>query len=1121
MAIYVAMTMFVGRAREMAQIKEAVEVVRHGQGKFLIIEGPAGVGKTALVEESLKSMQDFKIFRVRARAERAMFPYSMFFHTFGFESVEDISGRHSVILAENIASDIKKEERIFIDEKRGIVSRKLFEELGGGLYISATDGADVLITETNINDGISPYELESRILDRMEEYAKFEKHPVILIDGINYLIFTVGIERVLMALRDFMHKYHGILICTGDLSVIESPKRIKALFDKVYHFGDTGFRDSQILIFTAFPQEIGVIFSEKSKTHRVSEDAELRPSMLRFKLLEEIIKALKKGDITINCLRDLLDYNTIDEVYVWLKYVKDVAMSTGHRVYVYAGNITSEEQKVFDSLIDHFDNPQPDAISAYRVYESLATYLGRLAETKPLCVVMEDVQWADSNSMMALDYLARNPPPRVLFIMTYRGENVALTARAKIIRNMADYEDTIFIRLPPLSREDAMKLMGNCKNSDEIYRRSGGNPLLLKEILRLRGKGENFVPDTIKESIEHQVQTLDDTTLYYLRFLAAMGSSVDTNLADNILGSSWKSEIAGVDGLLDYDGKAEFNSTVVWEYVHSTTPPDLKSEFHRRIGDYYSTGDVYLAAHHYYMARDRRAIEYLTAAAGESEKMYAFDTAIQEYEKALEICRKFGDEKEPAILEKLADVEELTGRYTDAVRHYMAAFEKTEKTELLLKLARAQSSLGEYQSAKESIDKFLKRGPMNQYVKELLGTINLRTGNMELAERYFKECMQEAEENGTKKQRADAYMHMALLKYYQSKFRDALEYAKKALVTAEEEGNYQQVISIYNLMGAVYDVLGKPERALEKYKMVQHLAEKAGDIKGMALAYNNIGILYYTLGNLKMVKTYLEKARDLHQKMGDKRSIALSYYNLSGVYADTGDFKRAIEYATKALKLYRDMGNVQYVGFTELWLGTYKLRIMEIDDANKHLEQAWDIAEEKDLDRLRFMVQLARIRLNLRTGNLKKAVDILKDCKGPAEEMRGDVDVYPEYLLIGFEVMIKIGDAVEYDKFGRELENVLSWHQDRFLLGMYLVWKAIKNVKFGGDPWLDFNTGIAHIKRQGYISSYGEMQYEFGKALLESGNEKGKEHLRIAKIIFKNAGIEPLVREIQNMCHKC
>ena len=66
----------VGRSAEIARIAAALEESRRGRGRALVLRGPPGIGKTALVEEGIGRADGFRVLRARCQETEAGLPFA-------------------------------------------------------------------------------------------------------------------------------------------------------------------------------------------------------------------------------------------------------------------------------------------------------------------------------------------------------------------------------------------------------------------------------------------------------------------------------------------------------------------------------------------------------------------------------------------------------------------------------------------------------------------------------------------------------------------------------------------------------------------------------------------------------------------------------------------------------------------------------------------------------------------------------------------------------------------------------------------------------------------------------------------------------------------------------------
>lgn len=123
------------------------------------------------------------------------------------------------------------------------------------------------------------------------------------------------------------------------------------------------------------------------------------------------------------------------------------------------------------------------------LFDDVAEVLRLFATACPLLIVLEDLQSANEDSLLLLRFLARHlEATRTMVLGTYRraslSDDHALTATLTELRRVPCFTE---MTIGGLSPEDATALVGRHVSTSvvrELQRRTGGNPLFLKEILR-------------------------------------------------------------------------------------------------------------------------------------------------------------------------------------------------------------------------------------------------------------------------------------------------------------------------------------------------------------------------------------------------------------------------------------------------------------------------------------------------------------------------------------------------------------------------------------------------------------------------------------------------------------
>jgi len=123
----------------------------------------------------------------------------------------------------------------------------------------------------------------------------------------------------------------------------------------------------------------------------------------------------------------------------------------------------------------------------YRAHRAVRELLERLAATKPLVLILDDVHWADSASIELIGALLRRPPgASVLLALAARPRQLpdrlaAALERARRAGSLTRME------LGALAREDAARMLGDGLDDETtaaLYEESGGNPFFLEQLAR-------------------------------------------------------------------------------------------------------------------------------------------------------------------------------------------------------------------------------------------------------------------------------------------------------------------------------------------------------------------------------------------------------------------------------------------------------------------------------------------------------------------------------------------------------------------------------------------------------------------------------------------------------------
>jgi class 3 adenylate cyclase/tetratricopeptide (TPR) repeat protein len=326
-----------------------------------------------------------------------------------------------------------------------------------------------------------------------------------------------------------------------------------------------------------------------------------------------------------------------------------------------------------------------------QVYLSSRRFFERLASTRPLVLVFEDLHWADESSTLLIEHLFPLINRVSLLICGVSRPEVNVPAVRLQETALEDHEGRYTeIRLNPLSPTESTQLMDNLLEIENlparirqlILQKAEGNPFFLEEIMRtlidrkaVLREGDHWkatsaletftIPDTIQGVIMARIDRLDKELKQVLRTASVIGRAFLYRLlkavADAVHELDDRVERLKVMELIREKQKTPeleyiFKHALVQESTYESILLKRRRELHGKVAS--AIEQLFsdrleefacVLAYHYAKAEDwNKAQDYLFKAGDQAGRIAADAEALSHYEKALEsYARVFGDKWDP------------------------------------------------------------------------------------------------------------------------------------------------------------------------------------------------------------------------------------------------------------------------------------------------------------------------------------------------------------------------------------------------------------------------------------------------------------------------------------------
>ena len=348
--------------------------------------------------------------------------------------------------------------------------------------------------------------------------------------------------------------------------------------------------------------------------------------------------------------------------------------------------------------------PRGDRADARRrVFGALRELLGRLGERVPLAILIDDLQWADADSLALLEEVLRPPGPRLLLVATLRGAADTRVPVGEI--------DLRRIHLEPLAADDARALAlrhladagpARAALADGVVRESAGHPLFIAELAQHLANGSEQAaaagggpvgPTQLRldEAVRQRIGRLEEPTRRLLGLVALAGMPLPQSLLADVAGLPY-ADLAGrvaalrAGRLLSTSGArpgdlVEPYHDRISEALRAALPAEVAREWHSRLAQALEPlpgmSAELLSVHLAGAGEPRRAAEHAVRAAQEAADALAFERSARLFRRALELHASLGDAADAAELHRLevalGDALVSAGRTREAADVFMRA----------------------------------------------------------------------------------------------------------------------------------------------------------------------------------------------------------------------------------------------------------------------------------------------------------------------------------------------------------------------------------------------------------------------------------------------------------------
>jgi hypothetical protein len=352
-----------------------------------------------------------------------------------------------------------------------------------------------------------------------------------------------------------------------------------------------------------------------------------------------------------------------------------------------------------------------------RAARALRHLLRLFQQERPLALWVDDLQWADADSLHLLGALfVKEELPSFFLLGSIRA---APLGPEHPLSALARRPDVATIDIPAFGEAEVRALLGE-RSTPEVVRQiaqeAQGNAFFATELLRARLHGENRQEDlasllirrlwALAEPERRVVESLAingaAASFRSLRRATGLGAPALSSALDGLLGARW---VKSVELVREGEDAVDLYHSRIRETVEATLSPERSQALHRAFAEILaeSNSEPEVIAGHYIRAGETQAATpWLLAAARKAASQLAPERAEQLYLQALDAGGPSWSEAQTAREERARVLDRAGAGYQDAAAAFREAAAHTEgyrAVKLMLGAAEADLKSGKVEAA--------------------------------------------------------------------------------------------------------------------------------------------------------------------------------------------------------------------------------------------------------------------------------------------------------------------------------------------------------------------------------------------------------------------------------------
>ncbi len=637
-----------------------------------------------------------------------------------------------------------------------------------------------------------------------------------------------------------------------------------------------------------------------------------------------------------------------------------------------------------------------------RIFAALKGLLSGVADQAPLVVAIDDLQWADADSLALLDELLRPPDAPVMLLLVSMRQNAAVRGLPGAIARGAER-----IELAPLPLEDAIevaRLQLHALGATEQQRgeaarvtaEAGGHPAFIAELARHVVSGDAAAPVRLEDLLRARLERLGPIHRRVLEIVCAVARPIELEIVSTAAGLRLEelgrsvadlreARLVRTGGSRRADLIEPFHDRVREEVlagIEAEALPRLHRALALAMKNLGGARAEDLARHWLAAGERERAARYAEEAALAAMGALAFEQAAAQLERVLELR---GPSADRASLEaRLGDALACAGQGRSAAHAYLRAADLASGPDALALRQRAADQLlraGHVDEGLEVVRDVLSSVGLGyaETPRAALGQLLVARARARLRGTSFRE-RPASELAPMAFARLDTCAAMAIDLGLLDNLRASVFHTRNLLLSldAGEPARASHALAIEATFLAGAGVVGRADRVLEQARV---LADRSGDVTAPAWPELATALVSLLRGQWRAARERARAAEELFAgRAGSQWEAATSQLFAAFGLAYLGDLPALRELVPRALRAAE--GRDDRFSATCFATGLCSLSWLlggEPDEARRHATEAMACWSQAGVHLQHYYELLAQAHIDLYEGEPERALGRIRE----------------------------------------------------------------------------------------------------------------------------------------------